>query len=904
MGADEMRRIGSIVLAAMVVATALTQVDGNPVEAVAGSVEGIVQLRDAGVTEVFEGVTMTLTEGSSPGGAVVDTVTTIADGTYSLSVEEGIYTLRAEPPDSFGLTPTSRAVTVDPAGTTTENFLFTIVETKLTVSGVITGPTGSPIVGASVDLTGPDVADGGSAITDAAGAYSIEVLPRVFRVGVNVSTIDPFPDRYSLFATGVSINADTTLDIQVPGSTVTIDVVDDATGSPVTALVTASSRQPGPTILGVASTLNSELDQVSVSGSIEVVLAPGGTASAGATAAGYFPASEGFALPDTSTVTLRLVPEPDPDQTRLTGRLLDPDRNPVAGAQVLVDNPDPQPGTDANGEFDVVADAPLGGGPSWVELRSPSLGAGSTALPPLWQIRSTNVPHPEGGQTAIGDIVLDAEPVTINVVDPDGAAVPAAYFDASNFPVFPWAPAPFGPYSGEALTRYASDITSNSAGTMALRLIDNTGASGLFSEYQMTFAPPVGVDTCEFSAYNLVDTDWNFDVSGPTTVTVEMKADQDNPRCDGGPLVPETTVTGTLLLDGTPVERVFPGFNTIDAAGGKIRVGSETDPSGAFAADVIDGDHEMDVFWTFPTDVWPELRLRSDETVVAIDNATDPGPIDLGTFDVPLVDLAVTVLTPDGRPIPGVKVSTPKFPTVSFQMNGFNFTGTSSFPGSPSTGGSGEATLPLLPGTYDLRFTPAAGFVPFTLENVVLPPSGAGVQVQLAYPHAPPTAVITPTGTSTGVDTFEGTVMIEVAAEAFAGFAVDSVMVSVDGATATEYAGPFPVSSLGGHTIVVQVTDDGSVTGPPVTRSFTIVQATVPTEPTVTPTEPTVTPTEPTVTPTSPTSQPSPPTTVPTPILPATGLPETGGTVDLALAALLLLAGFVLLAIARRPRSA
>ena len=259
-----MRRIGSIVLAAMVVATALTQVDGNPVEAVAGSVEGIVQLRDAGVTEVFEGVTMTLTEGSSPGGAVVDTVTTIADGTYSLSVEEGIYTLTAEPPDSFGLTPTSRAVTVDPAGTTTENFLFTIVETKLTVSGVITGPTGSPIVGASVDLTGPDVADGGSAITDAAGAYSIEVLPRVFRVGVNVSTIDPFPDRYSLFATGVSINADTTLDIQVPGSTVTIDVVDDATGSPVTALVTASSRQPGPTILGVASTLNSELDQVSV----------------------------------------------------------------------------------------------------------------------------------------------------------------------------------------------------------------------------------------------------------------------------------------------------------------------------------------------------------------------------------------------------------------------------------------------------------------------------------------------------------------------------------------------------------------------------------------------------------------------------------------------------------------
>ncbi len=941
-----MKRSFLVTLAVLVTAVGLTHVASRPAQAAVGSLEGLVQLREGGVTTPFGAVEMSLTEGSAPGGAPVASASTPADGRYSFSVEEGTYTLTAEPPDASGLTPTSRVVTVGPDSTTTENFLFTIVESQLTVSGTVTGPDGSAIAGAAVSFAGPEDDDGGTDTTDSAGAYSVDVLPRSFTVSIDVSGLGGFPDRYSLFASDVVISADTGLDVQIPGSTVTIDVVDDTTGDPITALVTAESRQAGPSILGQPSTLNSVLEEVSVVGSVDVVLAPGGTARAAASASGYFDGTESFALPATSNVELRLVPEPDPGETRLTGRLLDSAGVPIAGAPVIVSSSEPQPPTDASGEFDVLSDAPIGGGTSSVELRNPFPGGSSAVLPPLWSIGSGNVPHPEGGLTEIGDITVDAEPVTVNVVDPDGVAVPGAFFDAGNFPVFPLVPAAFGPYDGQLRTRYASDVTSDGSGTMELRLADNTGATGFFRQYELYFEPPRGIDTCEFSAYNLVGTQWRFDVSGPTTVTVEMRADLDDPRCDGGPLNPETEVTGTLLLGGVPVDNTFVGFVTPDPGGGEIRVGTATDATGAFDADVIDGDHRMDVFWTFPTDVWPRLRLDSDDTVVTTDSATDPGPIELGTFDVPLDDLDVTVLTPDGRPIPGVRVSTPTFPTVTFEMNGFDFTGTSNFPGSPSTDSNGEATLPLLPGTYDLLFTPDDGFVPFTLRDVELPEGGAGVQVQLAYPHTPPTATITPTGEASGADTFEGPVTVTVVPEAFAGFDVDSVQVSVDGAAPTEYAGPFPVTSLGEHTVVVQVTDTGSVTGPPVSRTFTIVEATdptvPPTDPTVPPTDPTVPPTDPTVPPTDPTVPPTDPTVPPTdptvpprtptdptvpptdptvpptdptvpptdptvpptdPVVPATDLPETGSEIHLALAAVLFALGVALLLVARRPRS-
>ncbi len=483
---------------------------------------------------------------------------------------------------------------------------------------------------------------------------------------------------------------------------------------------------------------------------------------------------------------------------------------------------------------------------------------------------------------------------------------------------------------------------------LTLQLFQNTGATGFLRQYDLQFEPPTGVDSCDFSRYNLAGDNVAFDVAGPTAVEAVLGTDIDQPFCDGVGPTP-TVVGGTVTLAGSVGGRVFVGF-TDDSAG---RTGVEADAAGAFSAELFDGEFTMDIQRRFPTDVLPELDIESNDPVVVIGSDDDGGdagppfdgggllvapleigaldPIDLGTFDVPLQDLVVTVVTVDGRPIPGVAVSTPTAPEVTFEMNGFSFTGTSSFPGSPSTDVNGLATLPLLPGTYELRYTPSTGgFVPFT-NTVTVGATGSSIQVQLAYPHDPPTAAITPSGTSAGVDTFEDLVTVTVEPEAFDGFDVASTLITVDGGTPTPYTGPFAVTGLGPHTITAQVTDTGSVTGPPVTRTFTIVAGAPP----VTVQDPTVPdptlpdPTVPdSITPVAPAAD-SPsagsgtggggvigagatsPTTAATPTTPEQTapvdpldqqLPPTGSSAAAAwIAGLLMLAGLVTLRIARRP---
>lgn len=881
---------------------------GTPASAATGTVSGTVELREGGVVGPFAGVDVQLLDGV---GALVDQATTDADGAYSITAEEGDYTLRAEPPDATGLLPSERPVTIAPGSTTVSDFLFTFVESRVTIAGTLIGADAQPVVGADVRFVGPEPDDGDTAVSGGDGSFSVEVLERTFTVVIDASGVDArFPEVYSVSATGVVVDAPATLDVTLETVPIQFRTVDADTASPIASTLTASSNAPGPSILGTSSSVISRTVDVSVpTGTIEIPLAPGPSGTATANATDYFEGRADFAVTVAETVTVQLEPEPEPGTTEFFGRVLGPSGSPIGGVEILGERPGGLGSTAPDGTFDVEDDSVIGDGTGRLQIRR----FGGTDLPDFWQITSSQVPHPDAGRIDLGDIDVPARAVTVTVVDPDGVPVPGAFLDpaVSRFPST--TAVTLGAYAGQGQTVYQRPQVATADGELSLRLFDTDGTTGL-ARYDLYLSPPSGVDTCTFSAYRLVPTFGSVAVNGDTNVEIELNADSNDPFCDGG-VSRFTEVSGSVLLGGDPIARVFPGFEDVDVG----RRGTETDANGDFTIDLVDGSYVMDVFWTFPVDVYPRLRLESTETVVVVD---DREPIDLGTFDVPLQDLTVTVLDLDGRPIEGVDVSTPGFPTVTFEMNGFGFSGTSSFPGSPSTDATGVAVLPLLAGgPYTLRFSPPAGFEAFQLEDVTIPEGGSSLQVQLAYPHPPPTAAIGLTGGETDPDVFVGDVTVDIAATAADGFVPVSIEVVVDGGTPFEYTGPFVVSGLGDHTVTATVTDDGSVTGPPTVRSFSI-EAAPPDDPTTTaapttssstaPTSTTPTNTTPTSTsPTTPTST-APTSTSPTTSTPsapaqptttlptAAELPATGGGGPVNWALLVLAAGVVLVVGSRR----
>lgn len=918
------RLLALFTLVLMVLGATIIAVPG--VRAAEGSVAGTVEVRESGVTSPFEGVTVRLLDGV---GAVVAETLSGADGTYTLTAEEGSYTLEAEPPDASGLTPTTQSVTIAGGTETPADILFVIDETRVPVTGTITGLDGMPVAGARVvvNIPGdPDPGDVGD--TDAAGAFSLEVLPgREYAVTVVANDVDErFPGNYRLTRRELlQIDAATSFDLVLPTYDVTFSIEELGTGAPipVASFYASSSTFTGPAILGVPSRIEAQqgasVVPVTVTGgTITVPLGPG-SGSATASADGYLPATEVFTPESTPAVTLALEAEPEPGTTIFTGRVLDRDGSPIGGAEILGIRPGGLGTTLGDGTFEVEDDSAPNDGTGRLIVRS----FGGTGLPDFWEIGSTQVPHPDGQVIDLGDIDVPTNPVTFTVVDPDGIPVPGAFWDARGFNQFPRTNAvDFAGYPGFGATQYRSSIQVDADGQLEMELFATDG-SGPFDLYQLEFSPPPE-DTCEFSRYRLRSTTVSVAVSGPTDVTVELEANLDDP-CPGGPTVPTTPISGRLLLGGESIERVFLGFITEGD-----RTGFATGADGGFAGDIPEGNHDMDVIWLGDSITWPELRLASTETVVS---ASGREPIDLGTFDVPLADLTVTVRTVDGRPIEGVSVSTmdglknsggilvPRLPTVGFEMNGFQFEGTSEFSGSPSTGPDGVATLPLLPGDYDLRFEPPSGFEPLEREDVTVSEVGGSLLVQLAYPHDPPTAAIGVTGDEVSSGVFRTSALVTITASAADGFSPDVVEVSVDGGAPFTYSGPFEVTGVGTRTITAQVTDDGSVTGPPTTADFEIVAA--PGTPTTTTTttppaddppvddpgaDPTTTTTAPvqsiaqTTTTTTVAAQTGEDTTTTT-VDDGAALPETGRDLSVLPAVLLLAGGFALvLGTGRRRR--
>src|SRR5205823_3137483 len=142
---------------AVAIPNAATVTQNFALTPVPGTIQGVVS---DSATVAIVGATVTLSTGAS--------TTTVAGGAYSFtSVPPGTYSVTASATNYSSVT--MPGVVVVNAGTATRN--ITLVLMPGMVRGAVTDPGGTPISGATVQLS-----NGLSATTNAAGAYTITAV--------------------------------------------------------------------------------------------------------------------------------------------------------------------------------------------------------------------------------------------------------------------------------------------------------------------------------------------------------------------------------------------------------------------------------------------------------------------------------------------------------------------------------------------------------------------------------------------------------------------------------------------------------------------------------------------------------------------------------------------------------
>ncbi|MFA6542285.1 MAG: carboxypeptidase-like regulatory domain-containing protein, partial [Bacteroidota bacterium] len=346
---------------------------------------------------------------------VVSTLTN-SSGSYSLSVNQGIYDIKAIPPAGSGFTPTillGQAITA----ATIIDFVLVPAGTCL-LSGKITDRDGNPIVNQLLQLSSfINLFD----TTDALGNYSFIASPGTYTLSTPSSPgiVHPhLPEMFYLWTNDLLLSGNTILNIQLPNILADVTVLDPA-DNPV----------PGTTI-------RTELAMTSTTFSAGSVLFHGNfdpygvTDSAGHALVWMFPtttnvkisppASSGYAPISLDTVSIltdtvfivRLIPA-----ITLSGKMTDRDGNPIVNQLVqissftsLIDT------TDALGNYSFSVS------PGTYTFSTPaSPGIVHPHLPEMFYLWANDLVL--SADTTI-DIQLPNVSVSVTVLDPAGTPVP------------------------------------------------------------------------------------------------------------------------------------------------------------------------------------------------------------------------------------------------------------------------------------------------------------------------------------------------------------------------------------------------------------------------------------------------------------------------------------------------
>ena len=183
-----------------------------------------------------------------PGGAVVGTVSTGADGTYSLDgLAPGDYSVRAATPAGYQpVGPGERAADLVTSNATGIDFDLTLI--KYPASGTVTSDRG-PVSAATVTCLDPTGTPIGSALTDSSGSYACPPVPP----GTGYSVVPSVPEGYA--ADGRVLQTFDVVDAAVTGLDFALTVPPPVTtGTSTTATITTETTATTETAETTATT--------------------------------------------------------------------------------------------------------------------------------------------------------------------------------------------------------------------------------------------------------------------------------------------------------------------------------------------------------------------------------------------------------------------------------------------------------------------------------------------------------------------------------------------------------------------------------------------------------------------------------------------------------------------------
>jgi len=745
-------------------------------------------------------------------GHIVATAHTNAEGSYAVSVEPGIYDVRAIPTYGSGFG-TVLALAQDFTSDSTLNLVLVPAGTAV-FSGRVVDPTGEGLPGQQICLAPIYTADRTCQTTDSSGNYAFQVPfgeYRIIVIGGSRMTDQPIraPYDYGLesvyWTPNLRLTQSIVMDIPLPEHKVRVHV-QDPQGNPVpNAIVSVQAfltEVPlGP--LPAFGSIGNPSVPTDIDGNADMWLftsPPNEPYVVFAEPPEGSPYTTNFSLAyigESTTVTITLSPP-----ITFTGRLLDANGNGVPGQSICM-SPGPSgppvcQTTDsaghyffelAPGDYKVM----IGGGSSGDSLNVP----GSYFL----QNRYWEGAFLSLTQNTILDITLPIRRVRVYVQDPTGNPVANARvftgmvlstdLTIANLPA-----------SGQSYYLPGAPQVTHADGYADLWLFPSSPDE----PYTVIADPPLGTSYVRSSITQL-------HITRDTVVTITL-----------GTPTSLVSLTGRVLdPDGTGL----PGQSVCVAPGDTYYVTCQTtDAEGKYVLQLAPGDYSIQVsgFNTDPSINAPVSYLLQSITPMSL---TENSSVDI---TLPMYRVSLRLQEAAGTPIPdigiaatsgGCDVTIGPVPACGYAM----------YPlWTPyiTTDANGDANLRIFRTPPDepaiIVAVPPSGssVAPFHIHHTG-PAHDQTIVMALEYVHDPPTTTLelTPSPDQEGI--YREPVTVTLSATAAQGYAVAATFYRLDEEETLTYEGPFTVSEEGVHTIEYWSVDNAGVYESPKRVSFQIL---------------------------------------------------------------------------------
>ncbi len=730
----------------------------------------------------------------------IASTTTSTNGTYSLAVEGGTYSIKVIAPAGSELQ-SAIAPNQIITGATTLDFIL-VPGSLVTFSGRLLDPLGNGIPNQRIGLAPVRTSNYFYITTDAAGNYSFLRSPGTYTLRLenftSPNTEVNVPPRYFLDSDPLSLTQSLVkADIILPMKRVSVRV-QDAAGNPVSDVaMTTSDPISRPNlnlnnlpVVGRSSYPDSSTTlKTNARGEVMLWLFPN-TYIITATP----PSGSNFqvtnlhnvvATSDISRTITLTIP------VTLSGRLLDALGGGLANQRIYI-----APENASFFEFKNTLTDQQGS-------YSFQVSSGNYNLYITDNSNAENAPRSYSIslatpiqllQSRVLDLPLPLKRINLRIQDQRGNAVPNALLvTPSRFnPALPLGLLSARGNSG--YPTYDQPVKTNSSGDATLWLFPNeTGRT-----YNLTIIPPA-------------------DSNLPITTLSDFFINADRSQTIN--LTSAVTLSGRVLDPlGQPVARqqvqIAPQgdinyalpFNYAEVA---------TNALGEFSFLLSPGNYDLRISGAVSSQNAPQFYRFSSKTGLAIiqNRAID--------ITLPTKRIVVEVKDPQGFPVPDVRLSTTRPYAPNLTLGTLPADGESET--TQTTNLNGRATLWLFPGVYTITATPAAGtpFAPFSLENRNIT-SDENIVVFFNINHPPPltTATVTSTPISPGI--YQDPATVALSATAAPGFAIATTGYSVDGGATQTYTAPFTVSGAGTHTVKYHSVDNSGVVEADKTLSLTL----------------------------------------------------------------------------------